>query len=257
MRRARWKRKNRLGALRCSGPPRDGGRRIGACFGFAWPSGTLQSSARSILPSRGGWCRPRRGARTHLTSSSFRAFRFATRCPGDRGGLYRRADEGIRPYEIIAGLPHSVGADALIRPLHQLPRGTVSGSEKRSGMYPRLPRAEGFPKISAFPSLTVARECQLSPAGGRRSALAQTDPPNIFSFPPGAAHFLFDVSKRKWGAHYPAINIADNTVAALRFPSPGGAANRAASSKAPRFIRHRRRFGAFPTQTGGLPFTAR
>ena len=31
---------------------------------------------------------------------------------------------------------------------------------------------------------------------------------NIFSFPPGAAHFLFDVSKRKWGAHLPAIIMA-------------------------------------------------
>ena len=57
------------------------------------------------LPSRGGWCGSCRGARTHLTSFSFRAFRFATRCPGGRRGrcLYR-----------------------------QLPRGTASGSEKRS-----------------------------------------------------------------------------------------------------------------------------
>jgi hypothetical protein len=30
----------------------------------------------------------------------------------------------------------------------------------------------------------------------------------MFSFPPGAAHFLFDVSKRKWGAHLPDIIIA-------------------------------------------------
>ena len=34
------------------------------------------------LPSRGGWCGSCRGARTHLTCFSFRAFRFATRCPG-------------------------------------------------------------------------------------------------------------------------------------------------------------------------------
>ena len=52
------------------------------------------------------------------TGSSFRAFRFtrkgyaasvsgraangcaaATRCPGGRGGLYQRADEGIGPYD--------------------------------------------------------------------------------------------------------------------------------------------------------------
>ena len=69
---------------------RDGGRRIGACSDFAWPSGTLWPSARSILPSRGGWCGGRRGARTHLSCFSFRAFRFATRCPGGRGG--------VRPY---------------------------------------------------------------------------------------------------------------------------------------------------------------
>ena len=41
------------------------------------------------LPSRGGWCGSCRGARTHLTSFSFRAFRFATRCPGGRGGLHQ------------------------------------------------------------------------------------------------------------------------------------------------------------------------
>ena len=40
---------------------RDGGRRIGACSDLSWPSGTLFSSARSILPSRGGWFRRRRG----------------------------------------------------------------------------------------------------------------------------------------------------------------------------------------------------
>ena len=69
--RARSKRKGRLGALRCSGPPRDGGRRIGASADLALPSGTLWPSARSVLPSRGGWCPDRRGAKPHLTSFSF------------------------------------------------------------------------------------------------------------------------------------------------------------------------------------------
>ena len=68
---ARSKRKGRLGALRCSGPPRDGGRRIGACSDLGLPSGTLGPSARSILLSRGGWCGGHRGARTHLSSFSF------------------------------------------------------------------------------------------------------------------------------------------------------------------------------------------
>ena len=152
-----------------------GGRRTGASADLGLSSGTPGSSARSILPSRGGSCGGRRGARTHLTSFSFCAFRFATRCPGGRRNW-------------------CVG---LCWDFHQPP---ASGSEKRSWMYPSLPRAENFLKGSAFPSLTAARDSQPSHAGGRRSALAQTDPPNIFSFPPGAAHFLFDVSKRKWGA---------------------------------------------------------
>ena len=63
------------------------------------------------FPRRG--CVLGRGARTHLTGSSFRAFRFATRYPGGRRGLCFRADVHIRP-------------------LHQFPRGTASGSEKRS-----------------------------------------------------------------------------------------------------------------------------
>ena len=67
----------------------DGGRRIGASADLALPSGTLWPSARSILPSRGGWCPGRRGARTHLICSSFRAFRFATRCPGHSQRLLR------------------------------------------------------------------------------------------------------------------------------------------------------------------------
>ena len=127
------------------------------------------------FPRRG--CRQQRAARTHLTSFSFRAFRFATRYPGGRGGLYQRADVGIRPYGRTMAFRVPVGADALIGPLHQLPCGTASGSEKLRRVYPRLPRAQSHPKGNAFPSLTTARDRQPSPAGGRRAALAQTDPP--------------------------------------------------------------------------------
>ena len=84
-----------------------------------------------------------------------------------------------------------VGADAFIGPLRQFPRGAASGSEKRSWMYPGHPRAEGFPKGRAFPSLTAARDCQPSPAGGRRSAPAQTDPPRHFFFSTGRGAFSF------------------------------------------------------------------
>ena len=163
-RRARCKRKRRRARSGAVALRAYGGRRTSACSDFSWHSGTLGPSVRSILPSRGGWCGGGRGARTHLTSFSFRAFRFATRCPGGRRGrcLYR-----------------------------QLPRGTASGSEKRSWMYPGHPRAEGFPKGRAFPSLTAARDCQPSPAGGRRSAPAQTDPPRHFFFSTGRGAFSF------------------------------------------------------------------
>ena len=134
---------------------RDGGRRIGACSDFAWPSGTLWPSARSILPSRGGWCGGRRGARTHLTGSSFRAFRFATRYPGGRRGLCFRADVHIRP-------------------LHQFPRGTASGSEKRS-----RDNAMTTPTTSA-PSATgrQLQTCRREKRARRQAKIgACTDPP--------------------------------------------------------------------------------
>ena len=83
-RRARCKRKRRRARSGAVALRAYGGRRIGACSDFSWHSGTLGPSVRSILPSRGGWCGGGRGARTHLTSFSFRAFRFATRCPGGR-----------------------------------------------------------------------------------------------------------------------------------------------------------------------------
>ena len=79
-----------------------------------------------------------------MSCFSFRAFRFATRCLGGCGGLCWRADEGVRPYTELEAFvtlaradtqvgPYAqVGADALIRPLYQFPRGAASGSEKRS-----------------------------------------------------------------------------------------------------------------------------
>ena len=132
-----------------------GGRRIGASADLGLPPDTLGSSARSILPSRGGWCGGHRGARTHLTSSSFRAFRFATRYPGGRRGLCFRADVHIRP-------------------LHQFPRGTASGSEKRS-----RDNAITTPTTSA-PSATgrQLQTCRREKRARRQAKIgACTDPP--------------------------------------------------------------------------------
>ena len=67
-----------------------GGRRemVPACS--RWRSdgrGGVRCGFDSGFPRRG--CRQHRAARTHLTSSFFRAFRFATRSPGGRGGLHQ------------------------------------------------------------------------------------------------------------------------------------------------------------------------
>ena len=51
-----------------------------------------------------------------------------------------------------------------------------------------------------------------------------------------------------------SVSFADSrTVAAKRFPVPGGPANRAASSKPARFFRRWRRFAGFPLK-GSLPW---
>ena len=116
------------------------------------------------------------------------------------------------------------------------------------------PRAKGFPKGRAFPSLTSTRDSQPSPAGGRRSALAQTDPPNIFSFPPGAAQkvncpagareaplegFLFDVFMR--GPHRAPRG-------GERRSKGAGAVFAAGGNRAERTLR-RRQWGAHPAWT--------
>ena len=68
-------------------------------------------------------------------------------------------------------------------------RGSVSGSGKRRRGYPCTSPGLDAPKGRAFPSLTAARDCQPSPAGGRRSALAQTDSPKCL--------FLFHRARRR------------------------------------------------------------
>ena len=71
-------------------------------------------------------------------------------------------------------------------------------------MYPRLPRAKGLPKGWAFPSLTAARDSQPSTAGGRRSALAQTDPPKrLFLFHRARRILFLGKTKKRMGGAPP------------------------------------------------------
>ena len=134
-------------------------------------------------------------------------------------------------------------------------------------------------------SLVIANTQAPSHADPRTATLhacAKLRPKAVFSFGPCTARFLFRQREKKMGGASPhgpcplreqdlpdrrrgglsaprsgclcpAIPMAAYTVAALRFPSPGGAANRAASSKPPRFIRCWRRFGDFPRPMGRTP----
>ena len=133
-----------------------GGRREMVPAGLRWlPDGRggVRYRLDGGFPRRG--CVLGRGARTHLTSSSFRAFRFATRYPGGRRGLCFRADVHIRP-------------------LHQFLRGTASGSEKRS-----RDNAITTPTTSA-PSATgrQLQTCRREKRARRQAKIgACTDPP--------------------------------------------------------------------------------
>ena len=129
-----------------------GGRREMVPAGLRWlPDGRggVRYRLDGGFPRRG--CVLGRGARTHLTSSSFRAFRFATRYPGGRRGLCFRADVHIRP-------------------LHQFPRGTASGSEKRSSSMRRPPRRRST--IRHGTTVPEIAEDDSAPEGRPKSALA-------------------------------------------------------------------------------------
>ena len=120
--------KKALGALRCSGPPRATGVGVSVpapiWAGLRARLGLLRFLQ---LPSRGGWRSGHRGARTHLTSFSFRAFRFATRFPGGRRGR----------------CPH--------RPVEEAPSTTRPAAAKREVVgIPNFPGPEVSPRAGRF-----------------------------------------------------------------------------------------------------------
>ena len=126
-RRARCKRKRRRArsgavALRATG----GGGSVPAPI---WPCLRARYALLRFprLPSRGGWCGGGRGARTHLTSFSFRAFRFATRCPGGCRGR----------------CPHRPAAEAFIN--HR-----PAAAKREAGCIPDIPGLKGSPRAGRF-----------------------------------------------------------------------------------------------------------
>ena len=76
------------------------------------------------------------------TGSSFRAFRCATRSPGGCRGLCRRADEGIRPYDLDGGFWCPRKVDGLPYPCK---RQCFSASQEKRMPF-RIPtKGDGFP----------------------------------------------------------------------------------------------------------------
>ena len=233
--RARSKRKDRLDALRrVRASALYGGRRemVPACLrGPADRRGGVRYRLDGGFPRRGcvlGW-----GAKPHLTSSSFRAFRFATRYLGGCGSLCWRADEGVRPYTELEAFvtlaradtqvgPYkmhkadgiSVGADAFIGPLHRLPRGTASRSEKRSNSMrqpprppPHHPPRDGSIDLTEGPSVPEGQEKSEQALVRRppyaRRATAPERVKAVFSFGPCTARFLFGQDRKENGGCIP------------------------------------------------------
>ena len=178
---------------------RNGGRRIGACADFASPSGTLFSSTRSILPSRGGWCGGRRGGRRIASAPIFAGAGAAGGCghppestspharPGQRVAK-RNARKGERVKCVLAPRPKTHRA---------------AGTDCQICTAPRRARRP-----------SIANTQALSHADSRTATLhgcAKLRPKAFFSFGPCTARFLFGKTEKKMGGvHCLAIIMADS-----------------------------------------------
>ena len=157
------KRKNALTRSGTFVPPRCTGVGVRWCLRIhdGSPTGAAGCGADLTADSRGAGADENRGARTHLTSFSFTVSRCGAPSisvtsvplvpPSARSASLRapRAVVGActsgwmrasapTTGAMAFGIP--VGADALIGPLHQLPRGAASGSDKRNWSMRRPPR---------------------------------------------------------------------------------------------------------------------
>ena len=188
--RARSKEKS-VGALRCSGPPRDGGRRIGASADLARPSGTLYSSA--ISPTAVPWRIVRRssGWSSHGAASLFAA----ASCPA-------------RELPIKASAPTTARAA----------RSEAERAERGAGqMRPCTPlTSASTPRESAFKPVPHPAAPVGGPSQSRRHHLTPTPVQQLcthvqscgqsafFSYTGRGAFSFWVRPKREWGAHLPS-----------------------------------------------------
>ena len=131
------------------------------------------------LPSRGGWCGGRRGARTHLICSSFRAFRFATRCPGGRRS-------GSLAYAAMLLLSSTTG--------QRQRKEELDVSQTSPGQ--RFPQGSGVSVPDFYKGVpAIPRRRQEVCAGADRPADA------FFLFHRARRILFLALPKREWGAH--------------------------------------------------------
>ena len=164
-----------------------GGRREMVPAGLRWlPDGRggVRYRLDGGFPRRG--CVLGRGARTHLVCFSFRAFRFATRCPGGRGGLHQLPSTA-KPAAAKREAPQ---CDDHPDDLRTIRHGTaVEGIAEG----PSVP--EGKAKSEQAP----IRRPPFSAEGHCTRAH-----PGAFLFGPCTARFSFGTTKEKWGGALPS-----------------------------------------------------
>ena len=197
------------------------GRRIGACSDLALSSGTLFSSARSILPSRGGGYGGQRGARTHLTSFSFTV----SRCGAP--SISVTSVPLVPPSARSASLRASwavVGADALIGPLRR-PSSTTGQRQRKEAQDVSLTSPGQKSSQGQRVSVSDCRKGQPTFPRRRQEGCASADRPAeaFFLFGPcncaavggfaaygcgiplaGTARFSFGKTKREMGGALPS-----------------------------------------------------
>ena len=186
--------------------------------------GGVRCGFDSGFPRRG--CRQHRAARTHLTSSSFRAFRSATRCPGSCRGLYQTRQKAV-------GVP--IGADAHIGPLPRLPSTAKPAAAKREAIqcddHPdkvgTIRHGTAVTAIAEDPSVpdgkAKSKQAPIRRPPSRAEGHCTGARPSAFFSSTGRGAFSFWARpKREWGAH-PCGNSPwrepDTPKAAVRRPT--------------------------------------
>ena len=177
--RKRWR-------ARCSGPPRDGGRRIGASADLARPSGTLYSSA--ISPTAVPWRIVRRssGWSSHGAASLFAA----ASCPARELPIKASAPTTARAARSEAERAER-GAGQM-RPCTPL----TSASTPRESAFKPVPH----PRRARWPVLANTQApSHANPRTATLHARAELRPKAFFSFGPCTACFLFGQDRKENG----------------------------------------------------------